>query len=204
MKEITFEQGSLDWHKARSGIVTGTSLKQAVSKNHYPLLFQLIAERMTEPEITELNTAAVERGKEMEPIALRKYQELSGLRFDTTGMIVSDKIANFGMSPDAVYRDNGVIVGGVEIKCPSSKKHVEYLLKNKVPADYYYQVLAPFIVSQHIQWWDFVSFDDRNYERPLFHIRTTRNEVEQAISDTTEALIKFLGKVAQKHAELTF
>jgi hypothetical protein len=204
MRELTFNQGDLEWHKARAGIVTGTSLKQAVSKNFYPLMWELIAERMTEIEITDLNTPAVERGREMEPIALRRYIEASGLSFETTGMLLSDDIDHFGMSPDAVYREDGVIVGGLEIKCPSSKKHVEYLLKNKVPAEYFHQVLSPFLISEDVLWWDFVSFDDRNYERPLFHIRTTREEVEEPIRETLAALIKFLAKVDQKHIDLTF
>lgn len=204
MRELAFAQGSIEWHRARSGRVTGTSLKQAVSKNNMTLLYELIAERMTEPEIIEINSPAVLRGKELEPIALRKYSQRSGINFEQTGMLISDEIDWFGLSPDAVVREGGHIIGGLEIKCPSSKKHVEYLIRRCVPTDYFYQVIAPFIVSPTIEWWDFVSFDDRNYEYSLFNIRVSRDEVADKITETRATLIAFLNKVNRMHTALTF
>lgn len=204
MREVNFEQGSLEWHRMRAGMVTGTSLKQALSKNWRTLMYELIAERMTEPEIDEFYSKSVERGKSMEPIALKKCIESKGIPYEPTGMLLSDEIEMFGISPDAIVRDGDTICGGLEIKCPSSKKHVEYLLKNKVPTEYFYQVLSPFVVSDDIQWWDFASYDDRNYERPLFHIRTEREDIKVEIAEARKKLFEFMSKVKAEHENLTF
>lgn len=204
MKELTFEQGTLDWHNARAGIVTGTTLSKAISTRKNDLLATLVSERMTEPDIVEINSDAVKRGNELEPIALQEYIKLTGVKFETTGMMMSEIISGFGVSPDAVYRESGVIVGGLEIKCPASKTHIQYCLDGVVPKAYWHQVLAPFVASDDVQWWDFMSFDDRNYEIPVFSIRTHRSEVEAEVQETRIKLKAFINEVESSHEKLTF
>ena len=83
MIELDLEQGSLEWHNERAGRVTGTSLQSAIGakysaakktwtigdkKVQETLSYSLISERMTEVQIVELNTAAVERGRELEKL----------------------------------------------------------------------------------------------------------------------------------------
>lgn len=206
MRVLDIEQGTYEWHAIRSGMVTGTTLKSAVGSKavQKTLMNQLIAERMTEPEIRELNSEAVERGKELEPIALKEAAKKTGEDYQICGMLISEEIDGFGLSPDGVVWDQGEIVGGIEIKCPDSKKHVEYLLGDAIPKDYLHQVLAPFVCGDEVQWWDFCSFDDRNYERPIFMTRIHRKDIEEAISEAREGLANFLERVNQTHLELTF
>ena len=47
--------------------------------------------------------------------------------------------------------------GIVEFKCPSLPVHVEYLLKGKLPADYFQQVHGQMMVTG-VEWCDFFSF----------------------------------------------
>lgn len=206
MIELEFEQGSREWHQARAGRVTGTSLSSAVGTPavQKTLMYELVAERMTEVEIIELNTFAVLRGQELEPYAIKAAAEVTGINYDKCGMLISTINDMFGFSPDAVYRENGIIVGGLEVKCPASKTHVKYLLADEVPKEYWWQVLAPFVASDDVQWWDFASYDDRNYHRPLFITRVNRASIESEILPAREKLCEFLDSVKSIHEGLTF
>lgn len=218
MIELEVEQGSIEWHQERAGRVTGTSLKSALGakytiksgwtvgdkKQQETLSYELIAERMTEVQIVELNTAAVERGRELEPFAIKEAGKLTGENYEECGMLICEEMQDFGFSPDSVVKNDGVIIGGLETKCPSSKKHVEYLINNKVPNEYHWQVLAPFICSEDVIWWDFASYDDRNYEKPLFIIRVKREEVIKQVEAAKAELKSFLQSVCDKHEELVF
>ena len=83
MRKIDINQGSLEWHQARWGKVTGTSLKSAVGspKAQQTLALDLVAQRMTEPQIMELETPAVIRGRELEGFARQKVIEATGINF---------------------------------------------------------------------------------------------------------------------------
>jgi len=205
MRKINVEQGSYDWHCHRQGKVTGTTLKSALGspKVQDTLMYKLIAERMTEPQIGDINSDAVTRGREFEPIARKAVIKKTGIEFTETGMLVSDDTEWFGISPDAIYEEGGKVVGGLEIKCPDSKKHIEYLINNKLPKEYVEQVKAAFIMSDDIQWWYFASFDDRNYELPLFLLKVTREDFKEIHGDRKELKV-FIDRVNEKHSEITF
>lgn len=218
MIELNLEQGSLEWHQERAGRVTGTSLKSALGakyslktgwsvgdkKQQKTLSYELIAERMTEVQIVELNTAAVERGRELEPFAIEAARKETGESYEDCGMLICDDMQDFGFSPDSVVKKGGLIIGGLETKCPSSKKHIEYLVNNEVPSEYFWQVLAPFICSDDVEWWDFASYDDRNYEKPLFITRVNRCDIEDMVEKAKLELDSFLKYVCEKHEELVF
>jgi len=205
VKTINVEQGSYEWHCLRQGCVTGTALKSALStkKVQDTLLAKLVSERMTEPQISDLNSPAVARGNEMEPIARRVAAEALGLDFHETGMLQDDELERFRISPDGVCWDGALVIGGIEIKCPDSKKHIEYIIKNEIPVEYLPQVKAPFIMSPDVKFWHFVSYDDRNYERPLF-VKTVLREDLDTLAADREKLKAFLDRVEQAHIDLTF
>ena len=215
MKIINCEQGSYEWHVERHGRITGTDVASALGTPvaQKTLLVKTVAELMTEVQIREFNSAAVDRGKESEPLARAAAAEHLGAEFTEVGMLVSEEIDLFGISPDGVVYDGDKVVGGIEIKCPDSKNHVRYLLDDCVPKDYIGQIKAPFLVSPWIDFWYFVSFDDRNYERPLFVKKLTRTGYEaiDTFSKTTtslgedmEKLDNFVAEVKAAHLDLTF
>ena len=205
MYKVDMEQKSLEWLKARHGNVTGTSLGNALGTrvNQKTLMYSLIADRMTEVQMNELSTPAVDRGNELEPFAIRATQDETGIQFTETGLLLNDAYPRFSISPDGIVEEDGVIVGGIETKCPNSKKHVEYLMKNEIPKEYLHQVKAPFIMSDDVKYWVFASFDDRNYERPLFVKTVTRDDFDD-IDECREKLLKFLDEVNEGHMDLTF
>ena len=205
MRKVDCEQGSHEWHCLRHGRVTGTTLKSALGskKVQETLMMRVISERMTEPMIDDINAPQVVRGKEMEPQARLAVIKHTGLEFAETGFLVSDEFDGFGFSPDGIYEQDGKIIGGIELKCPGSKNHVEYIFGNCVPADYEYQVKAPFIMSDDVQWWYFASYDDRNYQIPLFVTKVSRAELKDIDADR-EKLKQFLADVKTRHAEIVF
>lgn len=205
MYKVDMEQKSLDWFRARHGNVTGTSLSSALGTPavQKTLMYSLIAERMTEVQINDVRTPAINRGNEFEPFAIRATENETDMQFIKTGLLLNDTYPRFLISPDGIVENNGVVVGGIETKCPNSKKHVEYLMKGEIPKEYLYQVKAPFIMSDDVNYWVFASFDDRNYERPLFVKTVTRDDFDD-IDKCRAKLLKFLDVVNEGHTDLTF
>jgi hypothetical protein len=82
------------------------------------------------------------------------------------GFIPHPTISDFGASPDG-FVDDGLI----EIKCPTSTTHLQYMLNRVVPEQYKPQMLTQCACTGR-KWVDFVSYDPRMPEpQQLFIIR---------------------------------
>ena len=219
MHKINVEQGTVEWHEQRFGCVTGTRIQNAVgakwdarkkewklgdAKIQATLMFELLAERMSQNEIDDFTSKAMERGNELEPIAVKAASDVNDINYQTCGMLGCDWSEHFKFSPDAIYEEDNQIIGGLETKCPSGKKHVEYTLNDEVPREYFWQVIGPMILDDCVQWWDFCSYDDRNYERPVFTIRTERSDYKELIEQAREEIKRFLELVDETHIGMTF
>ena len=214
---INVEQGTVEWHNERFGHVTGTRLQSAIGakmikgewflgnkKIQDTLMSELISERMSQNEIDDFKSKDMQRGNDLEPMAIAATSSFNAIEYDPCGMLFNPEIPWFKFSPDGVFFEGGIIIGGIETKCPSGKKHIQYMLADEIPQEYFWQVAAPFIMSDQIKFWDFTSFDDRNYERELFTIRVKRKELEQYIEPAREELKEFLKRVDEVHTGLTF
>lgn len=112
------------------------------------------------------------------------------------GFIDHTAIENSGASPDGLIGSDGLI----EIKCPNTATHIEYLLANEVPAEYIPQMKWQLACTKRT-WCDFVSYDPRlNASNRLFIIRYTptpqeitaiENEVAEFVTEVDE-LVKRL------------
>jgi len=206
MKELTMEQGSPEWHKARWGVITGTKVKHLFgTKDAYnKLLYEVVAKQMTEVQSGGYISESMQRGLDLEPMALLQASQDLGINYEITGMLMSTEIVPFGMSPDGVDREGGKIVGGIEIKCPEITNHVRYIKEAKVPAIYKYQVLSPFVVSDDIKYWTFMSYDDRNYTRPAFYHTVMRDTVEEEVQKIRAKLVTTLEDIKKLHEEVAF
>ena len=136
------EQGSLEWFLLRWGKVGGSSAK-GLFVNSKTLLYQLLAEQ-TEIYVEEESFSSFQmlRGLELEPEAIKRVTELTGIEFTPCGWIQSD-IDIIGISPDGVTKD---LTKAVEVKCLSGKKHIEYILEGILPLEYTHQCLHYFTV----------------------------------------------------------
>ncbi len=133
----------------------------------------------------------MQRGIDLEPIAMEEYCSKEFAVVETPAFIKNKEIDFLGISPDGLIKSEGKYIGGVEIKCPSSKKHIEYIRINRVPNEYKYQVLAYFINCPDLEYVDFVSYDDRVTVKPFHCVRVTRDELKKDIEEAIEGIHKF-------------
>jgi predicted phage-related endonuclease len=98
----------------------------------------------------------MEKALELEPVAREVYEDITGNIVKTAGFITRDEDDEFeewiGISPDGMIED-----GLLEIKCPLMRTHMEYIMANKLPTDYRYQVQGQLFVSG-LKFCDFMSF----------------------------------------------
>lgn len=170
MKILTCEQRSVEWFEARKGVPTASQFDKIVtikgeqSKQRTKYLHGLAGELLGGIVEEGYQSAAMMRGNELEAEA-RAFYELINEPVHTVGFCLSDGI---GCSPDGLVGDSGLL----EIKCPLISTHVEYLLKNELPSDYFQQTQGQLLVTGR-EWVDFISYYPGL--KPLV-IRVTRNE----------------------------
>lgn len=189
------EQRTDDWFAARLGSATASRMNDALAgpdtaaRRNY--LIQLVTERLTGQQQESFSSAAMQRGTDLEPVARMAYEAKHGF-VDKAGFYTHPDIKWFGASPDGLVGDDGL----VEIKCPNSTTHVDYILDGKVPTKYKRQMMAQLACTGR-KWCDFVSFDDRLPEHlQLFVVRFEPKPEE--ISKLEEGVIKFLNDVQKE------
>jgi len=157
------EQRTDEWFAQRLGKVTAsrvgdviakTKIGPSASRDNYAT--QLVLERLTNAKGEFFTNAAMQWGTETEPMARQAYELKRGVFVDEVGFIDHPTIDMSGASPDGLVDKTGL----VEIKCPESKTHMEYLLSGKPPAKYIPQMMWQMSCTGR-EWCDFVSFDPR-------------------------------------------
>src|SRR5208283_4140098 len=101
---------------------------------------------------------------------------------------IHPKIDRGAASPDGVVGKDGLI----EIKCPETTTHLEYLIAGVVPEEYQPQMLWQMACTGR-KWCDFVSYDQRLPKHlQLFQARFNRDDMRIAEYET--AVEGFLGE----------
>lgn len=153
MKIFTgIEQGSDDWFHLRKGIPTASNFHRVVTKKKADLSAQaadyalrLVAERLLNmPTESSFSNPWMERGKEMEPMAVAQYEFQFDVKTIPVALITTDD-GRIGCSPDRLVVSDKRIA--VEIKCPSPHIHLGYLLDG-VTDDYKPQVQGQILVAE--------------------------------------------------------
>lgn len=195
MKILDLPQRSQQWFEARLGVITGSRAKQVFAKNNLPFIDELIAERMTGTIPESFTSDAMKHGILFEPEAIRVYEETTKNKVEEIGFCVHDKYPFIAVSPDGLVKVDGKYQGAVEVKCPSSKKHIEYIRIGRVPAEYKAQVLHYFVVVDDLQWLDFVTYDPRMKSHKINVHRVHRNEIQVEVDAALAAYLKFYDKL---------
>lgn len=188
------EQGSEQWLEQRRGKLTASRMadvmattKTGVSASRKNYLAQLVAERLTGEIAESFTNGAMAWGTEHEPLARAEYEIKTDATITQVGFIDHPSIAMMGASPDGIIGEDGLI----EIKCPNTATHIEYLLGKKVPAKYIPQMSVQLLCTNRA-WCDFVSYDPRMPEHlRLFIVRYTP-EHDYLVSIEKEAEIFLL------------
>lgn len=194
---INLEQGSDEWKQARLGHVTASNMAEVMSKGkgtgeavgRYKYKVRLVAERLTMTAGESYSNAAMQWGIEQEQFACIAYEAQKETFVDKIGFVLHPDIKWLGVSPDRIVGHEGLI----EVKCPNTTTHLDYLFENKVPAEYYKQIQCQLWVTGR-QWCDFVSYDPRLPKRnQLLIVRTERDE--SLIKEMEAETLKFLAEV---------
>jgi putative phage-type endonuclease len=195
------EQGSVEWHLQRLGKVTASRVADVLSKgksgesaSRKNYRTELVVQRLTGVPGESFTNAAMEWGTTTEPLARVAYEAEMGVFVNQVAFVEHPTIANFGCSPDGLIGD-----GLIEIKCPNSSTHIEYLTDDKPPAKYIPQMQCQMAVMG-ARWCDFVSFDPRlpndlqlfvvRLERDEEYIKAMEAEVEKFLSEVEEMFTK--------------
>jgi len=199
--EHPYPQRSPEWFKVREGKITGTTLKDVMGtpKARTTLMVKRLADMMSETEEMVASKAML-HGVNTEDLARERACEDLQIAFSQSGFLTNDRLPGFGFSPDAVHLKEG----GLEIKCPDPHTHIRYMLEDDIPKDYYYQVMAPFVLSDDVEWWYFMSFDNRTYSRPTWYKRVDRDYFgEEKIDECREKIKQFHEELNEKYFELS-
>lgn len=202
---IDCEQRSSEWFAARAGRLTGSAAANmmrktkpgdwAASRKH--LRMRLALERITgQPQERAFTTAAVERGRELEPFAASRYEAETGCILEPLGFLSMGPIMA-GCSLDSfIYGRRGL----VEIKCPESATHYEYLKSREIPSDYRWQCIHNLWVTG-AEFADFISFDDR-FPDDLQYLCVRLERKEREIEAYEADVNRFLAEVAVEVNEI--
>jgi len=189
------EQRTDDWFAARLGKVTASRVADVIAKTKTGFgagranyMADLVVERLTGQKASSFSNAAMEWGTEQEPYARAAYAAKTGILVEEVGFIDHPTVAMSGASPDG-FAEEGLI----EVKCPNTATHLEYVLAELPPLKYFTQMQWQMACTGR-PWCDFVSFDPRLPERlQLLVIRVPRDDDYIAILETE--VKKFLAEL---------
>jgi hypothetical protein len=159
-------QGSEDWHKIRYSKIAGTLSKGLFVKSD-TLLIDILSQKLEPFELEDegWQSADMQRGNELEPIARKKLSEYIGVELLECGWLQSTEIDLLGISPDGISADETI---SAEIKCPNKKKHTSTILADDIPSDNIHQCLHYFTINEKLQQHYFCSYRPENELKPMF------------------------------------
>ncbi len=189
-----------EWLEARRGRITGTRLKDLVSKrgNGYKMgYYELIAERVALPPSEE---NAMDRGKRLEDLAMERFVKETGKKVSNELVLWHrDDDENIAVSPDGSIGKTEA----VEVKCLSSALHIKAWLTKQIPDDYEMQVMKYFIVNEKLKKLYFVFFDPR-MPKDFFFLEVERAGVAERAEEYLALEKQVLAEVAKIEQNLTF
>ena len=217
MKVIEVEQGSSEWMSFREGKLTGTTIGKIFAKSRKtgemydtekPMItfYKKVAERLAEGTGDDDGLeSSRERGITLEAEAVAEAEKQLGLKL-IRGNVWQDENKNHIESPDAYTED---LKQAVEIKCLSSARHIQAILEDEPPTEYYAEYLNYFLVNPKLEtlhvflydprffipnlcWHDF-AINRKDIEYEIERMRDINDIAEQKIMQAIETLIKRYG-----------
>jgi putative phage-type endonuclease len=198
-------QGTAAWFAERTGCLTASRMADAMdtlksgkeSSARRALKIEILAERLTGDVVTHYVTPAMQHGIDTEPAAKAAYSAKTGALITEMGFIRHPSIEYFGASPDGKLDAKT----GIEIKCPTTPKHLAWLLAGEVPAEHKPQMLAQ-CVCAGFESVEFVSYDPRMPKHlQMFVVRFVPTAEERAAVEA--AASQFLLEVEEMFQLLT-
>jgi putative phage-type endonuclease len=198
------EQGSAEWFASRLGKVTASKVYDVMAKTksgygaaRKNYMMELLCQRLTGAREEGFTNAAMQRGNDLEPMARGRYEIENDLLVSETGLIDHPELEGFAASPDGVVGDDGLI----EIKCPNTATHIDFMKTGKINPRHQSQMTAQMLCTGR-DWCDFVSFDDRLPEN--LEYRVQRYELDKAFAiEMLFEVKKFLDELSALEIDMT-
>jgi len=127
-----------------------------------------------------------------EPQAIAAYAFLMEIEVNRIAFMDHPTIELAGMSPDGLVGEDGML----EIKCPNTATHIDFLITEKIPKKYQDQMQWQMACSGRA-WCDYISFDPRMPEHlNKLIIRVERDD--KYIQEMEIEVIKFNSEIDEK------
>lgn len=198
------EQRTPEWFAERLGKITASRIADVVGKTksgsygaaRKNYMAELLCQRLSGQQEEKFTSAAMQHGTDTEPAARAMYILETGTDVTETGFIPHPTIAMSGASPDGLAGEDGLI----EIKCPNTATHLEFLQSRKPKHEYLLQMQWQMACTGR-QWCDFISYDDRLPEKLAYRcIRIQRDDT--LVAELEEEAIKFLTELDETVRQL--
>lgn len=205
------EQGSPRWREARCGLVTAsrcfemTATTQAgvYTAKREKYRSELVCEILTGQPTEQYVTRDMQWGADQEPFARAAYELERDVLVETCGFVQHPEIERFGASPDGLVGEFGLL----QIKCPTTATHLNWLLAGTIPLEHCPQMLAEMSCTGR-DWCDFVSYDPRlrdkhlqlfirRFEREQLLVEALEREVERFNAEIDSVLAQLQGEHPQ-------
>lgn len=196
-------QGTEAWLADRCGCATASRFSDVLAKikageaaTRRKYRIQVVTERLTGNPVQGYQNAAMQWGTMTEPEAREAYEAEHGVLVEQTGFLRHPSVKWCGASPDGLVDSDGM----VEIKCPESTTHLEWMTNGVVPSEHVPQIQGQMWVTGR-KWVDFVSYDPRFPEHlQIFIVRAPRDD--KYIEALAVEVNVFLAEVALMHDKL--
>lgn len=184
------------WLQERCGCATASRFADVMAKiktgeaaTRRKYRIQIVTERLTGRPTPGYQNAAMMWGVQTEPEARMAYEAERGVIVHETGFIKHPVIVFCGASPDGIIGDDGML----ELKCPESTTHLEWMESGKVPPEHVPQIQGQMACTGR-KWVDFASYDPRFPEGlQLFIVRVPRDDAY--IKELEAGVMGFLSEV---------
>jgi len=170
------EQRTAEWYEKRRGKITASAISKTMMKSttagYRNYMAEKVAEVLTGCCAESFTSGPMQWGIDHEDDARLCYSFITGNEVEQVDFVDHHSMENCGASPDGLIGTDGL----VEIKCPNTATHIDYLTKRKVPKDYNDQMQWQMACTGR-QWCDFASYDPRMPENlQLCIIRVERDD----------------------------
>jgi len=180
--------------------------------------YRLLAEKLGYSD--DLEEDPRDRGHRLEPEAAEKISEKTGLKLIEVGFCKREDYEGIALSPDRFVVENTAVIevdddgivtntdvlrflGGVEIKSPGVVNHLEIWKTNKVPAEYWWQVIQYFVVAD-VDYVIFASYNPLVKEYPLHLIKINKEDVLADITESFDNQVNVIKHLEKDVLSLTF
>jgi exodeoxyribonuclease (lambda-induced) len=194
MREPNPLQQNGNWWNDRLGKLTGSRMAAAMnflksgkeSSERKNLRIELVQERINNTFADKYMTMDMQWGIDQEAAAKEAFENLTGLIVMDVAFIDHPRIPFCGVSPDGFVSDGCLI----EIKCPKTRTHMEYIISQTIPEEYKPQMILQSACTGKDVW--FVSYDPRMEDGKQLFIRKFKPTLEEihAVETAAEEFLK--------------